>query len=189
VAVLQWTRVENWSGSRNKYVELATDGAVLWIRKGEIKAGDRPVIERQVYSTDAEATAALATELKKLRRNKFVDERKQFEAEAPAGPSLAEVVRPPTEQELALRDKFYERLRAAAIDPEQSFLAQARGETRDKREREAEARAHLALRLANEVFGVKLGLTWMQQHDEVTESDKWPSPGAVFAHVMRIHRR
>ncbi len=189
MAVVQWMRVENWSGTRNRYVELATDGAVLWIRKGEIRSGDRPVIERRVHASEADATAALATELKKLSRNRFVDERKQFAAEAPAGPTERDEPRPPTSEELALRDAFYARLRAAAIDPEVTFFEQARGETREKREREADARAGLALRLAKEVFGIKLALSWMQEHDEVTESERWPSAGAIFAHVRHLRRR
>ena len=131
--MLVWTRVENWSETTPQFVELAVDGTVLWVRRGSVRAGRRPVVERRALETQDEAETALATELGKLRRRKF-DEQKRFERQAPSAADLAwkpdralsrGSSRWPPAEARTRKQAFFERLRQCGIDPTRPFAVQA----------------------------------------------------------------
>jgi hypothetical protein len=199
--MLAWTRVENWELETPKFVELAVDGAVLWMREGILQRGRRPRVARYELGSAAEAEAALKRELAKLRRRKF-GELTTVQRAAPSpeeldpnpDPALANPRRWPEAEANAKKHLFYERLAAIGVDPLASFVAQAsRGgrqgsDGANARDRDADARASAALRIAKEVLGVRLTLRWQDAHDGKSLSDVYGSAAQIFAIISHLKR-
>jgi hypothetical protein len=197
--VLNWWRVENWDTDPPKFVELAVDGSVLFVREGVVQTGKRPTVARRELGTSDEAEKALQTELGKLRRKKFSEERR-FEAEAPTEaevafkPSSLTTLRWSEDEAAAKRKLLFERLAQVGIEPTRPFIRQANGGDRtgsdglDALDRDADARAATCLRIAREVLGVSMGLTWQQGHDGYTLAEIFPSAEAVFQRARKTKK-
>lgn len=195
--MLTWTRLEKWDSDPPRYIELATDGASLWICKGVVQAGKRPATERRVLESAAKAEAALKAELGKLRRRGFGEET-TIERDAPTAPTpriddpaLTHSLRWGSAEGASKKQHFFEQLTAAGIHPLRPFFDQATGAERggtlgaEARERDADQRADAALAVARRVFGRVLGVTWRQGHDGATTSDVFPSAEAIFERANR----
>jgi predicted DNA-binding WGR domain protein len=200
--VLTWTRVENWNDSPAKFVELAMEGSALWVRRGFVKAGRPPLVERKTFDTRDDAEHALASELARLRRRKF-DEEKTFEGTAPAPRDLDRKADRALEkgssrwspaEARSKKQAFFERVRAAGIDPATPFTLQASpggrsgSEAGIARDRDADARASTVLGIAQQILGVTVALTSEQIHDGRALRTVFESPEAIFQIARRKPR-
>jgi len=187
-----WTRLENWELAEPKFVELAVEGSTLLVRAGTCKLGHAAKVQTRALAKSETAAEARASEERAWTKKKYVRE-KTFEAPIPSEPSPLKKRRAKgrwsTGEQAKMQRAFFDRLRAAGIDPERRFDAQAEASAADpagRGARDANARASMCLEIAEEVLRVVFRRTYFGrdltgEHDPFPESDPQPVPFASFA--------